>query len=177
MNKKETLIPLAFLALSLLFIVVSALVCLSGGKLKKWISCKMRIGALILAFSFFNNGLAQLEEPDCYLIIFKESKQIQSNDTSIIFARNSEKKVVGNLENKGNRECSYCLIDEKGKKIEIGNIEFTEDKLDNPKKKFEIRLSKNLACGKYYLLLFNDKINEQNSNRIKKRISIVIKDE
>ena len=168
MNKKETLIPFAFVALSLIFVAVSAMVYLSGGKSKKWVARKMRIGGLLLTLSVFscNNTGSQNIEVKCYKATEINSIQLKNNQSMVLnLNRDSSNILEGSITSIQGNEFSFAVSDSLGTTFQKGNLKF-DDKIDSNVENFKIEIDEKLKSGKYLLKIYvtnpeNQSITEQ----------------
>jgi len=174
MNKKEAFIPLAFIALSVLFVAVSIMVFISNGKSKKWVARKMKIGGLLLSIYVYSCN--NLPEPiyTCYVrISLYDLPKIYNEKIEI--SLDSNKIIYGNITGGYREEYSYSLVDKNGKIIQKDNIlvkHFNTDFDD-----FIIVLDSKLDKGNFKFKLYRSNTNEQDSTQLVHEQEFIIKDE
>ncbi|MFH1052367.1 MAG: hypothetical protein V1779_15710 [bacterium] len=84
--KKELYIPLIIIALTLVFGIICLMVYLSNGN-AYWIKKKLKIGALLLTFSWFANSCEIEPTRTCYLPAMPENSiSISNQSDSIIYS-------------------------------------------------------------------------------------------
>jgi len=177
MSKKEIIIPIIVVALSIVFALISLAVILTKGKSKKWIRRKMKIGALLLTLSAFTPGSAQEIEVSCYDIAEENLMLLKNNKTELTFESKSPKIVKAYIDYRIGENYSYCLFDNENNKIQKGKITAADGKFDKWKEDIEITLKSHLKAGRYFLLLFDVPVNEQEPNNFNRKIQVDIKDD
>ncbi len=177
MSKKEIVIPVIVVALSVAFAVISLAVILTKGKSKKWIKRKMKIGALLLTLNAFTPGSAQKIEVSCYDIAEENLMLLNEKKTELTFNAKSLKIVDAYVDFRTGNKYSFCLLDTENNKIQQGKIEAADGKFDKWKEDIEITLKSHLKAGRYFLFLFDVAVNEQNENNHKSKIRVDIIDE
>jgi hypothetical protein len=177
MSKKEIIIPIIIVVLSIAFALISLAVILTKGKSKKWINRKMKIGALLLTLNAFTPGSAQEIEVSCYDIAEENLMLLKDNKTELTFNANSPKIVEAYIDYRIGDEYSFCVFDAENNKIQDGKIEAADGKFDKWKEDIEITLKSHLKAGRYFLFLFDVAVNEQTVNNHKMKIQVDIVDE
>ncbi len=174
MSKKEIIIPIIVVVLSIAFAVISLAVILTKGKSKKWIKRKMKIGALLLTLNAFTPGSAQEIEVSCYDIAEENLMLLKDNQTELTFDVKSQKTVEAYIDYRTGNEYSFCVFDAENNKIEDGKIVAADGKFDKWKEDVEITLKSHLKAGRYFLFLFDVPLNEQTKNNHKRKIQVDI---
>jgi len=180
MNKKETIIPLAFVALSLLFVVVSAMVYLSGGKSKKWVAKKMRIGGLLLTLTAAQN-LVSAQEIRCYLPATEYSIDFYGSiKPEIIINLEKEFTIKGRFHSKKTSKLSFTIKDQNGFIVQNANALAVDGIFNEKTEDFLAYLNPDLHDGLYILEFFPfDKRDSKSSKyyRAIMKIKLIIKHE
>ncbi len=176
MNKKEAIIPFAFLALSLLFIAVSLMVYLSKGKSKKWIARKMKIGGLLLTMTAVScNGGGNVKcydtAPFNYMSLNNDGeKGIEINtDTSNI--------LQGHISGRHGNDFSFSINDKSGKAILKDIVLPVDIAFDSEYEDFKIYINRNLEEGKYQIKLYASKPESQDTVQPQNEYKLMIKHE
>ena len=177
MSKKEIIIPIVVIALSIAFALVSLAIILTNGKSKKWTQRKMKIGALLLTLNAFTPGAAQEIEVTCYDIAESNVMLLKNDQTELIFESKSQKVIKAYIDYRMGEDYSFCLFDNKNQAIQKGKITAADGKFDKWKEDIEIRLKKDLKAGRYFLFLFDIPVNEQQPNNFRRKIQVNIKDD
>lgn len=176
MNKKETLIPIVFVALSLLFIAICTMHYLSKGKSAYWLKRKMKIGALLLTLSYFQvNSYSQ--DQLCYKPIenkFRLDPKISKTGT---FNLQKDNIVIGTIYRCTLNQFSFALFNEKKEMVQKGNLIPVDGVFNAYHEDFKFEIDKTLKSGRYTLLFFNKSEENQNIDNPKDKFYIFIKNE
>jgi hypothetical protein len=176
MNKKETLIPFAFMALSLLFIIVCAMVYLSGGKSNKWITRKMRIGGLLLTMTTFScNGSRHVKCYDAVPLNFMSLKNTGENAIEINIDTNNV--MLGTISGRHGSNFSFSIIDKSGKAIQKDFVLPVDSGFDAAYEDFKFAIDKKISEGQYELKFYASSPVEQDSIQAQNEFKLIIKHE
>jgi hypothetical protein len=176
MNKKEFIAPVLIIGLSFLFAVICITVFFSNGKSKKWIARKMKIGGLLLTLTAVScNGGGG--EVNCYDVA--ETNAMWINNTSqngIEVKLDTGNMLNGTISTVEGKDFSFLISDSTGKKFQKGQIVLIKDTAGYSEN-FNIELAKSLKPGKYKLMLYASKIENQDSIGPKRNFNLMIKNE
>jgi hypothetical protein len=176
MNKKEIIIPMAFIALSLLFIAVLVLVYFSNGKSKKLIGYKIKVGALLLSLSVAscNSGSRQVT---CYSEPAGNAMRLFNTGSGKLEINIKNENIIsGAVYYIAGKDFSYSLSDSTGKTLIKENLSFKND-LKTADDTFHIKIDKNLKHGSYKIKLFDLKAENQDSTKFNAEYNILITNE
>jgi len=176
MSKKETIIPLAFVALSLFFIAVSAMVYLSGGKSKKWVARKMRIGGILLTMTAFScNSSQQVKCYDTAPLNYMSLKSSAEKGIEINIDTNNV--LIGSISGRHGTDFSFCLTDKAGKSIQKDFVLPVDSAFNSDYEDFKLAIDKKISEGKYQLKLYASSPKGQDSIQPQNEFKIIIKHE
>lgn len=176
MNKKETLIPFAFMALSLLFIIVCAMVYFSGGKSKKWIARKIRIGGLLLTMTVVScNGGRQVK---CYDTALSNYMSINNKgEDAIEINIDTNNVLVGTISGRHGDNFSFSIIDKSGKLIQRDFVLPVDSGFNTTYEDFKLAIDKKISEGQYQLKLYASSPKEQDTIQPQNEFILIIKHE
>lgn len=175
MNKKEAIIPISFLLLSVLFAFICTMVFLTKGKSAKWLARKMKIGGLLLTLTAAScNG--GNEEPNCYVQVAPNSINLNAyaGDT-IALDLDTNNILYGTIYEVTRKEFSFAIIDRTHKKIQKGNLIPQDGKFNSGNEDFSIEIDKDLAKDKYELRFYESNIETQDNAPYQYNYNIQIK--
>ncbi|MDD3626459.1 MAG: hypothetical protein PHV06_04000 [bacterium] len=179
--KKNYFIFGYLLLLSLLFIMISFLLWLTGGKNSRLLGQKLRFGALIISLT----AAASCSGPPggevtCY-------KQVPDNSFRVISSREDsgryiiqgkkDSKITIHLYQRTGEDFSYSILDEERKIMQTGKLLPVDGKFDSSKEDFEIVLEKDLKEGYYKLQFFDLSKSNQDEEAPKAIFDLVVKSE
>jgi hypothetical protein len=157
MRTKELVIPILLLA-GLAFVVVSVLLWLSFGRNRRLVAAKMKLGALLLSFSFFAS-CGQPPFTTCYEpaieneINFTDSMKYHAGDT-----------VAGNLYGPTFSYYSFCISDSTNQAIQqTGMMHAADGAFTEGTEDFWFVIDPGVPAGPKLLQLFGE--NEPQANR------------
>jgi hypothetical protein len=165
MTKKDFLFPTLFAGASIIFVVASLAVYFSGGRSKKWISRKMKIGAFMLSLPAVSacNTEPQMK---CYDTVAINSFRFYNTQNGIVAVNPDSTNIIGGrIRERYSDNFSFQIADSSGKIFQKDNI-FAKDKVfDSTTENFELSVDKNIPDGKYILHLFAAQKEKQDSSR------------
>jgi hypothetical protein len=172
MNKNESLIPIAFIGLSLLFIIFSAMVFLTNGRSKKWVAWKILIGCLMLLFSTVLNSCFRTQSVllECALSSEKIDTYISYGPTIYLTEGNQIKGRIFYPQH----GCSFLLKDSIGTSIQMGRL-IKGYNLNDITGDFEIVLDNKLNPGKYELSIYSYPAEIQTAQKPDGTINVIMK--
>ncbi len=177
MNKKEIFIPFLVVGLTLLFAGISFAVFITNGKSKSWVARKMKIGGLLLtitAASCHTGG----GEVTCYDTVASNSIWMNAHgEKGIELNLDTSNVLFGRISGVQGSDFSFCITDEKGKKVQKSELIPADGKFDNFDETFKIELNKNTLPGTYQLKLFAVSVNAQDSVQPQNQLPLIIKNE
>ncbi|MDF1550453.1 MAG: hypothetical protein P1P88_21710 [Bacteroidales bacterium] len=177
MNKKEIVVPLLVIGLTILFAGICAAVFLSNGKSKKWISRKMKIGGLLLTLTAAscNGGGGEVM---CYETVATNSIWIEGTGQNGIEIKLDTSNVLsGQISGLDGTDFSFKISDSENKPLQRGNLIPNDGKFDQFYEAFKIELDKNLQPGNYLLDIFAAKIAAQDTVLAQNHLNLSIKNE
>jgi len=175
MNKKELITPFAIAALSLIFVAVCFMVFVSGGKSKKWIAHKMKIGGILLSLSAISTGTGCIT---CYDM--PEPLEITingSNGYDIEIDLDTGNVISGTLYMKNMKDFSFNITDFDELEKQSGQLISSDGEFGQQTELFTLELDKTLAAGNYSLKIFDCKADLQENTYPFKQFYLKIKNE
>jgi hypothetical protein len=154
--KKEILIPVIVVLLSIVFIVTCVIVYITKGN-SYWISKKIKIGALLLALS--STPLISRDTKMCYI---KQSPKItieSDQNNAAVYKINLKEvnKIAVKISYIDKNSFTFIIKNEKNKSVQKGNVIVTKEKDEKTRVKGYIILDKKLKSGNYTIYFFNSK--------------------
>lgn len=174
--KKEAIIPISVITLSIAFIFISLMVYFSRGKSKKWVARKMRIGGLLLtltATASCNNGDGEVM---CYSQVAPNSINLHAyTGDTIKLNPDTNNILTGSIYEVNSSAFSYAILDTNNIKIQKGNILAKDSVFNNSASEdFYFDIPKSIQPGLYFLEFFDVDTNEQDSAYYINRFQIKI---
>ena len=153
MKQKDIFIFIILIPLGLSFLVITTLLFFNNGKSRKLIAAKLKLGALILSFSWFTTSCDIGQT--CYAPAPAEnSVYLYNNDTLNISLNDSLKLIVNNPTF---NNYSYRINDTLNSLKQNGLCEQLTDSLRYNSKVLYFLVDKSLGAGKYNLEVFGEK--------------------
>jgi len=176
MTKKEILVPLLVVGLTILFAGVCIAVFFSNGKSKKWVARKMKIGGLLLTLTAAScNGGGEVM---CYETVAPNSMWIEGTRLdSIEISLDTNNVLNGQISSLDGTDFSFRVSDTNKTVMQRGNLLPSDGKFDQFNEAFKIELDKNLQPGTYLLNLYAADISAQDSAYAQNQLNLVIKSE
>ncbi len=177
MNKKEIVIPLMVIGLTLLFASICVAVFLTNGKSKKWVARKMKIGGILLTLTAAscNNGGGEVM---CYETIALNNIWMENQGKNgIEIMLDTGNVLTGHLTGAQDSVYSFRVSNESNKVFQKGELIAKDGKFDQMNEIFNIELDENLKTGNYLLDLFPASANTQESSHIINQVNLIIKNE
>jgi hypothetical protein len=152
MKIRDLLSPFILIGAGLAFVIVSFLVILTNGKNRRLIASKMKIGALLLTFTWFASGCSPLDpSPTCYApALATNVVEIKSKNPEIDNNLNfmPGDTVYGIIANSTLYAYSYQLTDSISNQIKQSGA-LTNDSIIFKEKYFHFILDSKLDKGTY----------------------------
>lgn len=177
MTKKEIILPLTVIGLTLLFAGVSLAVFFSNGKSKKWVARKMKIGSLLLTLTAAscNGGGGEVM---CYETVAINNIWMENlGENGIEIMLDTGNVLTGHLTGAQDSVYSFRIIDKNDQVFQKGELIAKDGKFDHLDDVFNIELDKNLEAGDYLLHMFPSSIETQDSSHIISQIDLRIKED
>ncbi len=177
MTKKEIILPLTVLGLTLVFAGICCAVFLTNGKSKKWISRKMKFGGLLLTLTAAscNGGGGEVM---CYETVAVDNIWMENQgEKGIEIMLDTGNVLIGHLTGAQESIYSFRVSDENNEIFQKGVLKPKDGKFDMMDEVFNIELDKNLDPGNYVLDMFPSSIEMQDSSHIISQVKLVVKDD
>jgi len=155
MTKRESLIPVVVVGLAIGFVVVSLLVVLTRGN-PKWVSKKLRIGAMLLTLTGVATGCGT--ETTCYDPLppengfYLDDYVYPGQEVDVDFAQSNV--IHGSIDNRSGEAFSFRLVDSADQELQREDILAADGAFDSYTEEFDITLRTDLSTGTYHLFLF-----------------------
>jgi hypothetical protein len=152
--KKELFLPLIIFALTLVFAVICLMVYLSKGN-AYWIKRKLKIGALLLTFTWITNSCEKVPPVvECYMMPPKENT-IWINSTSDSMKFNLSDTMFVQIQNATYPFFSFDILDESLNSKKSGILQKYDDSLNYGNMYF-IVFQPELDLGKYQINFYGE---------------------
>ncbi|MDD3626458.1 MAG: hypothetical protein PHV06_03995 [bacterium] len=184
--KKEILINIYLIIISFIFILVSFLLFLSGGKNQYFLKQKLRIGALIIAITAtMGCGIINKQSTANYKtgnenVIIYFHKEFLPNGINVLDYGDPDPFIKGRIKNCNAKNYSYIIDNEKNNEDIFGEIIPIDGKFDSEDEPFKIKFPRYLNPGKYKLKIYDISIDdlkdEFKKNPIAESKFVMIKD-
>ncbi len=164
MNKKDFLVPVLAIGLSLAFVFVSLLVFLSGGKSGFWISKKLKIGALLLSLTAIANQAC--DRTNCYDPAPVNTFDMDNADYSRVIKVNlkDSNKLTGILYGREGIDFSFNVMDSLNTSIfQTGKVLPVDGSFDSDREDVVIELDENLVTDTYRLNLYDQNTTDKDA--------------
>ncbi len=165
MNKKDVLLPFLFIGLSLAFLFFSGMVYLSKRKPGRWISGKMKTGALLLSLTALTTTGCR-PKVMCYDVAASDVIRIEGapyGQLELKLSQNPE--IKGTINYRTLAVFSYRLMDSHAKQTILAKEIVPEDgKFDNQTEIFSIKIDPSLKPGNFRLFIYNNDLSKQDEN-------------
>ncbi|MDD3626455.1 MAG: hypothetical protein PHV06_03980 [bacterium] len=168
--KKEIIIPIYLIGLSLVFVIVSLLLFLTGGKNTKLLSRKLKIGALIITMTAIlgcGGSNSQQAMVTCYKPAPPDFFSItDENRKDGVIVVDEETNYILNciLDRRTSEEYSFKLVDSEDKTITKGDLEAEDGAFDEDSEDVKVKFDKDIEKGDFQIKFFTcskDKIEDQ----------------
>lgn len=174
MNKKEIITPILVIGLGLTFAIISFAVFLSKGKSKKWVSRKMKIGAMLLTLSSAacNNLITT-----CYdMPAPPNTINIYPNvENGIELMLDTGNVIQGIIYERQGENFSFTIENANNQMVQSDLLVPIDGVFDNYNEEFKIEVDTNIVTGTYALKLFDVGIAAQADAVPKQEINLLIK--
>lgn len=176
MNKKEFIAPILVIGLSITFAVICLFVYLSKGKSEKWLARKMKIGGLILTLSFAScNGST---ENTCYETVAINHIWFHSMGADGMEIKLDSSYVLnGEISGVQDSIYSFQILNNKGDIVQQELLKADSGTFDMFNESFKIHLNKKLTNGEYTINFYNNSVEKQDSTKLIRHLTFIIKDE
>lgn len=179
MDKKEFIIPITFIALSLLFAIVSAAVYFSKGKSKKWVARKMKIGAILLTLSASScekGGNGPLVT--CYDPVIPNTINLDAYTSEKLEIKLDTNNVLsGTIYEVTKSEFSFAVVDGSSTNVQQGALTPADGSFDSNTEVFSLALDTELTPGLYDLKLFDSNIAGQETANVNLSLKLQINEQ
>ena len=169
--KKEILISVYVGILSGLFLLVSLLLYLTGGKNQFLLGRKLKIGAVIITLTALV-GCSGVSEPvrTCYKVVAQDHVTVSFtyNDQDLIELKKGTTDIIlnGQIMRRTLKTFSFMVFDHDDKEILKGEIKPSDGQFDEETEDFIIKLPEDLKVGRYTLKLFRVSLKDLDKNQI-----------
>jgi len=157
MPKKELLIPLAGLALVLLFAIVSVLVIITRGKNPYLVRKKLAIGAMMLSLSASAAGCTP-PWVSCYEPADDERNVISlvglEDEGAFVFNQAEDQVVSLVIRYRAGDSFSFLLEDSEGNEVQRGDLQATDGVFDESTEELALAPSEDILPGDYSLYVY-----------------------
>lgn len=165
--QKEIYIPVYLLFLSIVFITVSFLLYLTGGKNSKLLAKKLKFGALIISLTtVINCSHIQVDherKPTCYMPPLTNYINISAEHSykgDVIVEIDKDNVVECSVRNPGSEKFSFRIFDKNNNLVQKGDIKADDGKFDETKEDFKIEVKKDLPKGFYKIYFYPLELHE-----------------
>ncbi|MDD3626457.1 MAG: hypothetical protein PHV06_03990 [bacterium] len=185
--KKEIIIPIYLFGISILFIIVSFLLFLSGGKNAKLLSKKLKLGALIISLTAAL-GCTPINPhvTSCYVppmpYVEVENEVVDRSDTewkySIEIDLSKTNVITGKSMHSFGASISFRITDKNGNVIQFDDAVPVDGKFNDHSEKLECRLNKDIRPGEYTIVFYTrEKILAEKSpdQHLYKTMTLIVK--
>ncbi len=177
MTKKEIILPLTILGITLVFAGICIVVFFTNGKSKKWVARKMKIGGLLLTLTAAscNGGGGEVM---CYETVAVNSIWMESQgDKGIEIMLDTGNVLTGHLTGGQDSVYSFRVSDKHNQVFQKGELHSKNGKFDQMNEVFNIELDKTLSAGDYILDMFPTGVETQDSSHIISQVNLKIKND
>jgi hypothetical protein len=158
-------LPIIVAGLTIVFVVVSIMVFVSG-KNAYFIKKKLRVGALLITLTGAAAGCGE-NIVTCYDPIpsnlFHIDRSNQTNEITINPA--VADTLSGRIENRNGEKFSFAVLGQKDTVIQKDNIKAIDGAFDESLEEFRITIGKNIPSGSYNLRLYSCEKDSISSSR------------
>jgi hypothetical protein len=175
MNKKELITPFLVAALSLLFVAICFMVFISGGKSKKWVSRKIKIGGILLSLSAISSGtgcISCYDAPSPDYINF-----IGSDNYSVNIDLDTGNVLSGTIRYPDSKIFSFSISDTTAQQKQTGSLIPIDGAFGSPSETFRLEIDNNLQEGNYQLSIYSCVAEEQNTKHPLQNFTLSVKNE
>jgi hypothetical protein len=162
---KRVISPLLLAGLFTAFAFVCLIVYFRKGKVEKWVTRKMKLGATILAVAGITTGCPPVIT--CYVPVAENIfnfDKLDSIDYSVIADLPDDSIVTGKIYGRTYDRFAFEIITNDSQLIQKGDLLATDGLFDQSVEDFRIILDSKIDTGKYHLnILIPDPENEENS--------------
>ena len=129
MNKKEILVPIMVVGLTILFASICVAVFLSNGKSKKWVARKMKIGGLLLTLTAAScNGGGEVM---CYEMVATNNIWMENQgEKGIEIMLDTGNVLTGHLNGAQDSIYSFKVTNESNQVLQKGELIAKDGKFD-----------------------------------------------
>ncbi len=178
MNKKELIIPLLVIGLTLLFAGVCVAVFLTNGKSKKWVARKIKIGGLLLTLTAAscNGGGGEVM---CYSAVAHNYISFENikEDNILEIMLDTGNVLKGHITGAQDSIYSYKVYTDKENIIQQGELIPVDGKFESLDESFKIELDENIMPGGYILDLFPSSVETQDDTYLIAQVNLLVKEE
>ncbi|NJO88519.1 MAG: hypothetical protein HC831_05800 [Chloroflexia bacterium] len=177
MTKKEIILPITVLGLTLLFAGICVAVFLTNGKSKKWVTRKMKIGGLMLTLTAAscNGGGGEVM---CYETVAVNNIWMENQgEKGIEIMLDTGNVLTGHLTGAQDSVYSFSVSDKNNQIFQRGELLANDGKFDQMNEIFTIKLDKSLSPGDYILHMFPTGVETQDSSNIISQMNLKIKND
>jgi hypothetical protein len=164
MIRKEILIPVAIISLTVVFASVSVFVFFSKGKSKFWISKKIKIGAVLLTLSAISVQPSCRPFVTCYDPVMPNQFVLDNDSLNNINLDISEtNKLTGIIYSREGTEFSYNISDTSSTANVLfkGEVFPTDGVFDSSQENFFVEIDTSINPGQYRISFFNKSVELQ----------------
>jgi len=160
-----------------LFLIVTSGVFLTKGKSAKWVSRKMKTGALLLSLSSLGACDGCFKTPDtCYAVAETDVFYIETSKRDTIeLIKPLEIKIAGSINFAEVQEFSFLIKNKQKRAILKEDIYSLDNKFDSLNEKFVINFSNDIEDGTYDVYFYNISKELQDSVSYKSAYILIIK--
>ncbi len=174
MTKKEIILPLTVLGLTLVFAGICAAVFLSNGKSKKWVARKMKIGGLLLTLTAAscNGGGGEVM---CYETVAVNNIWMENQgEKGIEIMLDTGNVLTGHLTGAQDSVYSFRVSNKNNQIFQKGELLAKDGNFDQMDEVFNINLDETLSTGDYLLEMFPTGVETQDSSHIISQVNLMI---
>jgi hypothetical protein len=163
--KNNQVLSISLLCFSSIFVIITFLVFLTGGKNKYLVAKKLKMGAIIIGLTSIVNGCRPMVS--CY--------RASMPDLSPVITTNESKNIMGRIILKSddkeiNFNCAYLFVEDISYRLFKGDKSVYEDSCclvkNNQKTSLIVSLPEGLNNGNYSLKIFTVKVSEISKNTV-----------
>lgn len=153
MNKKKILTPFLLVCFGTFFILVCLAVFISGGKSKKWIARKMKIGGFLLSLTTITTGAGCItcyDMPEPLLVSIDGS-----NGYEVEIKPDTGNILTGVLYMPRVKNFSFAISDIDGQNKQTDRLNPSDGEFGENTESFYLEIDKTIPFGNYHLKMFD----------------------